>query len=761
VGARKDTQAKAPRSLRDYYLYLMIVAVAIIVRIPFLKTFDLVSYDGTYYIKYARLLLQGAYRTGFIPIGYPLFIAIFIPIIGDAVRAAQTVSVLAGLGSLIVFHKLCREYISSRYAFIAAVILACTPLFIRLTTTTMSEALYLFWVLLGLLFFAREKRFLSGLSLGWAASTRPEALGIFAVLALLTIRRPKRLGILLAGFLVIYSANFAAQTFARGKPTFVGKTKLFGQSAEHWGAREVWLDFERRDEALQDVGGTEQHIIGDYVGRMPKELLLLLRHASPVLLLLALYGIYRRRSFLLASFLPFVVYPIFTARPQTRFIFPHIPMLIIFAFIGLEAVRKRRIVVPLFVLLLLSVVAGYAVNRDQVIEPIAKYYGWTKELGISLGDRMAPGDKVADRKPFFAFYAGGDYVEIPVARYNDTMEYLASNDVKFLALNNPTIQSFRPALMPLLFDRSVVAGELRYTQVFYSPDLLLYQKSLNADPLRRESVVQLPDTRIYGPSWSPDGKMIAFSVTDYPGRNGVYVFSVEAGGHLRIADLERLDYPVAWSPDSRRIAFHAPNEGNLDIAAYDVSGTLEWIVSHEGRDTSPSWSRDGREIVFCSDRSGKNDIWLKNLENGRLEQVTTDGGYGSPTFSPDGTRIAWIRDNGLHIFDRSAAVASRVEAPRQVISHAAWSPDGRFIAVTARDWGTPDIYLLTADGRSALLLTKTARHEVQPTWRPDGGALATIVRSPEGAELCILTGLEPYENRLLEEYPFGILDEAE
>ena len=31
-----------------------------------------------------------------------------------------------------------------------------------------------------------------------------------------------------------------------------------------------------------------------------------------------------------------------------------------------------------------------------------------------------------------------------------------------------------------------------------------------------------------------------------------------------------------------------------------------------------------------------------------------------------------------------------------------WSPDGRFLAVSGRDWGSVDVYLVTADGTRAI-----------------------------------------------------------
>lgn len=759
--ARKKKIVNSPtRLVRDGYFYLVIIAVGVIVRLPFLKAFDLVSYDGTYYIHQARSMLAGAYRSSVFPIGYPLFIALFIPFVRDGVRAAQTVSFLAGLGSLIVFYVLGKLYIRRSQALIACLVLAITPLFIRYSTTTMSEAVYIFWILLGLLLFAREKDLLSGLFMGIAAITRPEAIGIFAVLALLRSRKPKRLAMIVSAFLVTFSINLAVLSIAAGKLVLMPKASAFGIHAEYWKVREAWIEFEGKDEFLKEVAEEmgERNIAVGYLKRLPKELLLLARHASPVLLLLALYGMYRRRIHLLAAFVPFFVFPLFTSRTDPRFVLPYIPWLILFSFIGLSNVRKRNQSRSLLAALLLTVAFSAVFNREQVIRPVSEGYEWAKRIGLSIRDKVKPGDTVADRKPYFAFYAGGDYVEIPVAQYDDTMEYLASNEVDYLVLHSGTIHQLRPALLPLLFDWTVINGELRYRQIFYQDDMLLYERNLNAEPLRRERLALIPDAQVYGPSWSPDGKRIAFRMLGETGKEGIYIITLPDDGPHRIMKAESIADPITWSPDSRQIAFSGPYGGNLEILAFDVSGELIRITSHEGADTSPFWSVDGREIVFCSDRSGRKEIWIKDIETGAVTQLTTNGGYSHPSISPDGKRIAWIRKGeGLCIHDRSSGAVVRARGPLKVAFRPEWSPDGGFIAVTGSDWGSTDVYMVTADGLNAVLLTKTAWHEYQPAWRPDGAALVTVVRKERETELSMLTEIEPYKERLLTPYRFGVL----
>lgn len=736
-------------------VHAVIIALSVLVRIPFLKSFDLVEYDGTYYINIAKSLLAGSARSSVFPVGYPAFISLFIPLVRDGVRAAQLVSFLAGIGSVIVVYRLALRFVERSYAFIACLVFAVTPLFIRLSMTTLSESIYLFWVLLALLYFAKENDLRTGLSIGLASVTRPEALGIFGILCILRLRMPRRLLVIFAGFIIPYAANVAVQSVAADRLVLITKMNLFGTSAEDWKQREELLEFSGKERVLDEIvkGREERSIIGDYINRMPRDLFSLLRHATPVVVLLALFALYRRRSFLLAGFVPLLFFPFFTFRTEPRFVFPYIPILILYSAIGISSIEKRRMRTVLTVLLLASAVSGVVLNRDQLTQPVSDGFQWAKEVGRSLEDRVEPGDKIADRKPYFAFYAGGEYFEIPVAPINQTLEHLASNGVSYLVLHPPTIQMMRPQLLPMIYDQMYIRSEMRYSLVISRKDVLIYRKELDADPVVRRQITPPHDELPYSPRWSPDGRMIAFRSVTPSGEGVIHIIDPGGGEIRRFATTRGIDDPITWAPDSKRIAFATGERGsmNVDIAVYHLTGEVEYITSHGAIDVSPSWSADGSEIIFSSTRSGRDEIFSKNLETGSLERITTGGGGSYPAISPDGKRIAWIHEGeGLFLLDRETGVVTRAPEPRRVNFAPAWSHDGSFIAVTGSDWGKMDVYLVTADGQHAVLLTKTTRREGQPGWSPDDNAIVTVTTEDDAVTLSVLTGIEAYKYRLLE-----------
>ncbi|MBN1886047.1 MAG: PD40 domain-containing protein [Candidatus Krumholzibacteriota bacterium] len=743
---------------------IALAAIALAARIPFLDAFDLVTNDGVSYIGQARALAHGALKASVFPVGYPALVALLLPIVRDGVRAAQAVAALAGAGAVIVFFLLCRRWLSRTHAFTAAIVLAITPLFVRLSSMTMSETAYLFWILFGLLLFAKERDLSAGLVFGIAAITRPEALAIAGVLGLIRMRAPRRLFRFAGAFVAAYAVNVAVQSIARDRLVLLTKTESFGSSAGYWKLREAWIDFSGREEAIADVvrEGGEAGILLTWLRRLPAEILLLARHATPAVFLLALYGIWRRRrNVLLALFATFLFYPLFTVRSEARFVLPYIPALLFFAVAGLESIQTKRAARIAAACLAVSVAAGLYVNRAQLTEPVSAGYAWTKPAAAAFRPSIEEGALIADRKPFFAFYAGGEYVEIPAAPYDDILDHLHARGVDYLVLHYETIGNYRPVLLTLLFDQAVITGELRYRQFFFHPGVLVYRRNPLAPDASRRELASHGNRTIYGPVWSPDGGSIAYRAYDDTGRGEIRIVSPHGGESRAILQTPAFDDPVSWEPDSRSIVFATIAGGNIDLYRYGADGRLERLTTDPAVDRSPSMSRDGRTIVFVSDRSGTAAVWMKDLESGALGMIAGSEGGAYPAISPGGRHVAWVRiDGGLCVSDRVDGGTVRLPAPEKVNFAPAWHPGGKAIAVTASDWGSTDIYLVTPDGAQVALLTKSMAREGQPAWSPDGREMAFVVFDGTRMSLVARAGLDAHVDRLLDPEPVRVFETA-
>jgi TolB protein len=738
-------------NVKDIHVYLILAAVCVVSRLPFLGTFELVSYDGTYYLNQARTLFSG-HMAGSFPIGYPLVVRIIQIVVRDYQVAGMFVSFLAGVGTSIVVYRLAARFTSRELAFLAAAALAINPLFIRYSLMTMSESIYIFWVLFGLLMFA-EKRWLPfGLAMGMAVITRPEALVIAGLLGLSRIRRPKQAAVIAAAFLAVYAVNVAVLSANQGRLVVVSKSSLFGSGAAQWKLREASVEFEGRDKVVEEIAADSERegVVTFYLRRMPGELTLLVANAWPVVVLLALFAMKRRKYlFLMTGLAAFFINPLFTPRVEMRFILPYIPILYLLAVLAAAELKQKTWRPAAVALLVVTAVALPVVNRAALLVPEDPLVLNTKTAALELRDRVSPGDKVAARKPFFAFYTGGDYVEIPMAPYEDIMTYLLGEDVRFIELHQATIHPLRPMLRPLMYSTTVMNGELRFRQAYFDPSgEMVFERTGIDQPLRWTRLTP-PAMMDIMPAWSPDGRHIAFR--SQAAGEGIFVVEPDGNGLRKVAAAKMRDDELTWSPDGKRIAFADDRTGRTSIYAVDVaSGDVELVVGGVGNNVSPSWSPTGDEIIFCSDRTGSTEIWVYVPASGQLHQLTSDGSNLRPRISPNAESIAWIKkDQGVVIMNSVKKQIVRLQTPRRVRFAPAWSPDGRYIAVTGDDWGSLDIYLLKADGTGALLLTKNQKRDVMPAWSPDGSRIALASDlDAETAGIWVIEGLGAFLERL-------------
>jgi dipeptidyl aminopeptidase/acylaminoacyl peptidase len=217
---------------------------------------------------------------------------------------------------------------------------------------------------------------------------------------------------------------------------------------------------------------------------------------------------------------------------------------------------------------------------------------------------------------------------------------------------------------------------------------------------------------------------------------------------------------VAWSPDSRQLAFittGAKGQPQLAVAAV-ASGTARVLTTAKGPLSTPRWSPDGTRIAFLYSPGAPKapsplnpstpdaGVVGSKIYEQRLAVIPTDGGAINilgPSdlnvyeydWSPDGTKFAataahgngdanwWIAE--LYTIDSMRGTVTKIHKPELQIASPRWSPDGKRIAYIGGIMSDEaitggDVYVVPATGGEATNVTPNLKASVTtiawPAW---------------------------------------------
>ncbi len=157
------------------------------------------------------------------------------------------------------------------------------------------------------------------------------------------------------------------------------------------------------------------------------------------------------------------------------------------------------------------------------------------------------------------------------------------------------------------------------TGTFYN----LFIADINSSQIRQLSSGDYMDRF---PSWSPDGKYVAFHTnredpnpaTCWPNcLLVIYIINAETSEGGPAQDNENLvsGGAVDWSPDGRQLAFHSNRDGNWNIYLMQQDGTVTQFTFDPGDELFPRWSPDGNFISYTSQTANAIDIAVTPVDH--------------------------------------------------------------------------------------------------------------------------------------------------
>jgi TolB protein len=271
--------------------------------------------------------------------------------------------------------------------------------------------------------------------------------------------------------------------------------------------------------------------------------------------------------------------------------------------------------------------------------------------------------------------------------------------------------------------KGAFATRIAYVSVDGKPPTQRYELFVaDSDGVNRVRILASP-LPIMSPAWSPDGEWLAY-VSFERRVSAIFVQHRRTGKKTMVSARAGINGAPSYSPDGKKLAITlSGSSGNLDVYLLELaSGQLTRLTDDPGIDTEAVMSIDGT-VYFTSDRSGAPQIYrVTPGSSERPKRVTFTGSYNArPRISPDGKQLAMITlDQGAYriaLQDLSNGNVQVLSKGRQEESPS-FAPNGAMLIFAGRERGQGVLQTVSVDGQVSARLDADAGEVREPVWGP-------------------------------------------